>query len=172
MDLNDLKINPKFEAAIRPLTAEEFDLLEKNILMDGRVIDPLVIWKDTILDGHNRYRIVKKHPEISFTTTEMDFPDEYGALAWIYKNQLGRRNLTSRQRDYLIGKQYEAEKSTVGSTEFKERNEKGQFLQSGQNVQSGDVTRIGERIAKRTERMRGMCAGQRILQKVLMLRKR
>lgn len=33
---------------------------------------------------------------------------------WICKNQLGRRNLTDAQKTYLIGRQYEAQKMTVG----------------------------------------------------------
>ena len=38
------------------------------------------------------------------------FPDRYAAIAWICKNQLGRRNLTPQQFKYLVGQQYEAEK--------------------------------------------------------------
>ena len=63
-----------------------------------------------IVDGHNRYRILQKHPEIQFTTYEKKFTDRYAAIAWICKNQLGRRNLTPQQFKYLIGLQYEAEK--------------------------------------------------------------
>lgn len=41
-------------------------------------------------------------------------PDKYAAIAWICRNQLGRRNLTPEQKRYLIGKQYEADgRSTV-----------------------------------------------------------
>lgn len=66
------------------------------------------------MDGHNRYRIVSKHPEIQFSTCEKTFADRYEAIAWICKNQLGRRNLTKEQKKYLIGKQYEAEKASHG----------------------------------------------------------
>ena len=94
MDLNDLRIDPEFEEKIPPLTEDEFLLLEQNIVADGEVLDPLIIWNDTILDGHNRYRILKKHPEIPFKTYPKDFSDKYAAIAWICNNQLGRRNLT------------------------------------------------------------------------------
>jgi len=57
MDLNDLRIDPEFEEKIPPLTEDEFLLLEQNIVVDGEVLDPLIIWNNTILDGHNRYRI-------------------------------------------------------------------------------------------------------------------
>ena len=110
----ELRIDPEFEGKIPPLTAEEFQQLENNILADGVVINPIIVWDGVIVDGHNRYRIVIKHPEIQFSTCEKTFADRYEAIAWICKNQLGRRNLTKEQKKYLIGKQYEAEKASHG----------------------------------------------------------
>lgn len=110
----ELRIDPEFEGKIPPLTAEEFQQLENNILADGVVINPIIVWNGVIVDGHNRYRIVSKHPEIQFSTCEKAFSDRYEAIAWICKNQLGRRNLTLQQKKYLIGKQYEAEKASHG----------------------------------------------------------
>ena len=105
-----LTIDPEFEGKIPPLREEELKQLEENILADGVVINPLIVWDGVIVDGHNRYRILQKHPEIQFTTYEKQFSDRYAAIAWICKNQLGRRNLTPQQFKYLIGLQYEAEK--------------------------------------------------------------
>ena len=105
-----LTIDPEFKGKIPPLREEELKQLEENILADGVVINPLIIWDGVLVDGHNRYRILQKHPEIQFTTYEKEFPDRYAAIAWICKNQLGRRNLTPQQFKYLIGLQYEAEK--------------------------------------------------------------
>ena len=110
----ELRIDPEFEGKIPPLTAEEFQQLENNILADGVVINPIIVWDGIIVDGHNRYRIVNKHPEIQFSTCEKTFADRYEAIAWICKNQLGRRNLTPEQKKYLIGKQFEAEKAGHG----------------------------------------------------------
>lgn len=62
------------------------------------------------MDGHNRFTIAKKHPEIPFSTHEKDFSNRQEAIVWICKNQLGRRNLTPEQKKFLIGKQAEAEK--------------------------------------------------------------
>lgn len=47
---------------------------------------------------------------IPFEVIERKFSNRYEALAWICKNQLGRRNLTPEQKKFLIGKQAEAEK--------------------------------------------------------------
>ena len=110
----ELRIDREFESKIPPLTAEEFQQLEENILADGVVINPIIVWNSVIVDGHNRYRIIERHPDIQYTTHEKQFNDRFAAIAWICKNQLGRRNLTPEQKKYLIGKQYEAEKATQG----------------------------------------------------------
>ena len=109
-----LAIGSEFASKIPPLREEELKQLEENILADGVIINPLIVWNGVIVDGHNRYRILQQHPEIQFTTYEKAFSDRYEAIAWICKNQLGRRNLTPEQRKYLIGKQYEAEKQSNG----------------------------------------------------------
>ena len=114
MNLNALKIDPEFQGKIPPLTFEELNQLESNILRDGRIINPIIVWQGLIVDGHNRYTIAKKHPEIPFTVHEKAFANRYEAIIWICKNQLGRRNLTPEQKKYLIGKQDEAEKSAKG----------------------------------------------------------
>lgn len=114
--LQNLRIDPEFESKIPPLREEELKQLEENILADGVVINPLIVWNGIIVDGHNRYHILQQHPEIQFTTYEKAFSDRYAAIAWICKNQLGRRNLTPEQRRYLVGKQYEAEKLAHGGS--------------------------------------------------------
>lgn len=113
----ELRIDPEFESQIPPLADDELQQLEANILADGVVINPIIIWNGVIIDGHNRFHIIEKHPHIAFTTSERSFNNRHEALAWICKNQLGRRNLTKEQKKYLIGKQYEAEKATNGAVD-------------------------------------------------------
>ena len=112
--LQNLRVDPEFQSKIPPLTAEERSQLEANILEEGRLLNPLIVWNGIIVDGHNRYRILQQHPEIQFTIYEKEFPDRYAVIAWICKNQLGRRNLTSQQFKYLMGQQYKAEKTAYG----------------------------------------------------------
>ena len=109
-----LTIDPEFEAKCPPLTEDELSQLEENILEEGLVLMPLIVWNDTIVDGHNRYRIAQAHPGIGFRTHEKNFNSKYEALSWICKNQLGRRNLTPQQKKYLIGERYDAEKMIHG----------------------------------------------------------
>ena len=67
-----------------------------------------------ILDGHTRYRILKKHGFIKFEVEEIQLVNKYEALAWICKNQLGRRNLSPERKKFLLGKEYESTKLAVG----------------------------------------------------------
>ena len=143
-----LMIDQEFADKIPPLTKEEFEQLEANILADGVVINPLIVWNGVIVDGHNRYRILQMHPEIPYQIHEKEFTDRYEVIAWICKNQLGRRNLTPAQRKYLIGKQYEAEKASHGGDRDTERNYSGKFTASGQNDHLRSQDKASERIAR------------------------
>ena len=109
----NLKIDPEFQNQIPPLTDDEFKQLEENILKEGKLISPLIVWNNTLVDGHNRYAILQKHPEIYFSTMLLRFENREEAIAWICRNQLGRRNLSPEQKRYLLGKQYEAEKKAA-----------------------------------------------------------
>ena len=109
----NLKIDPEFQSQIPPLTNDEFKQLEENILKEGKLISPLIVWNNTLVDGHNRYAILQKHPEIYFSTMPLRFENREEAVAWICRNQLGRRNLSPEQKRYLLGKQYEAEKKAA-----------------------------------------------------------
>lgn len=103
-----LKIDEDFKNLIRPLLKQEYLQLEANILEDG-CRDPITVWNRTIVDGHNRYEICKRHG-IPFRIHKVSFSCREEAIAWICANQLGRRNLTEETRKFLIGLQYENEK--------------------------------------------------------------
>ena len=109
----NLKIDPEFQNQIPPLTDDEYKQLEENILKEGKLLSPLIVWNNTLVDGHNRYAILQKHPEIYFSTMPLRFENREEAIAWICRNQLGRRNLSPEQKRYLLGKQDEAEKKAA-----------------------------------------------------------
>ncbi len=77
------------------------------------------MWNKTILDGHNRYNILRKHSFIEYEIKEMEFSSRQEALIWICNHQLGRRNLTPERRKYLIGKRYETEKQVTQTNAVK-----------------------------------------------------
>ena len=123
----DILIDAEFAALIPPLSAEERQQLEENIVEHGGARDPLVVWaskgKLTILDGHNRYEICTRL-ELPFDVHEMRFKSRGEAEDWIDKNQLGRRNLDARQMSLLRGRRYNRTKKSHG----------GEREASGQNV--------------------------------------
>lgn len=103
-----LKIDTEFKTLIRPLSHKEYLQLEENLLADG-CREPIATWNGFIIDGHNRYEICNHH-QIEYQVKEMHFTCREEVIAWICKNQLGRRNITEETRKYLIGRQYESEK--------------------------------------------------------------
>lgn len=110
----NIRVDPEFESKIPPLSDDEFRQLEENILEAGEVYDPIVTWNGVIVDGHNRWRVIQQHPEIKYSVREMDFADKWQAFDWMYRNQLGRRNLPDAQRAYMWGKMQEARKNSKG----------------------------------------------------------
>ena len=145
--IDEIIIDPEFESKIPPLTDEELEHLEANILEEGAVIHPLVLWNGILVDGHNRYHIVERYPQIKYTTYDKHFDDRFAAIAWICRNQLGRRNLTPEQKKYLIGKQYEAEKSSYGANKGFRGNQYCEMV-SSQNGNLPKKEKTCERIAR------------------------
>lgn len=94
-----MKIDVEFQSLIPPLTYEEKKMLEESILNEG-CRDAIVLWGDTIIDGHNRYEICTKH-EIPFETVNREFESRNEVIEWIIKNQFGRRNLPLHERARL-----------------------------------------------------------------------
>jgi len=141
--LSQLKIDPEFQSKIPPLQFEEEQQLEQNIIAEGRLLNPIITWNGYILDGHTRYRILKKHGFIKFEVKEIQLANKYEALAWICKNQLGRRNLSPERKKFLLGKEYESTKLAVGAP----LGSKHGIRKCGQNDHIFTESRTCQRIA-------------------------
>ena len=102
----ELKINEELKNLIWPLTDEEYEQRETNIICQG-LREPIIVWKsddennNTIVDGHNRYEICTEN-DIPIRTIEMEFGGLQDAKEFMVRNQLGRRNLSNYQRSQLI----------------------------------------------------------------------
>ena len=96
----ELVVDEELERVAPPLAENELEILKADILEHGCKF-PLIVWGDTIVDGHNRYRICKEE-DIPFGIEQMDFADKTEAKLWIVKNQLGRRNLKDFQRCEMV----------------------------------------------------------------------
>jgi len=94
-----ITVDSEFKELIPPLSFEELSQLAENIAKDG-CRDPLVIWNNTLVDGHNRYDICNRL-KLPFKTIENKFKDRSEVIEWIIRNQFGRRNLSSYIRTTL-----------------------------------------------------------------------
>lgn len=148
-----LKIDPEFQAKIPPPSEEEFKQLEENILHDGEVYDPIIVWNKTIIDGHNRYKIIQEHPWLEWHVREVNFANRWEAIAWMCTTQLGRRNINLTQRKLLIGQKNEAQKKSIV------RNpDTGRFEPRNQNeIADRNAKRKVERTAEIIAKEYGTC---------------
>lgn len=126
MSTYKLQIDSEFKSLIAPLDSTERRMLEENLVRDG-CREPLSVWNDTILDGHNRYEICCRR-NIPFKIVQVAVNSRDEAIAWICVNQLGRRNISEETRRYLIGKRYGIEKvigahNSTGKNQHNSRNE-------------------------------------------------
>lgn len=97
-----MRIENEFKNLIAPLSVEEYKALEDSILSEG-CREPIILWQNIIIDGHNRYEICTKHG-IPFNTINKNFNSKQEAMAWMIDNQLGRRNISAVDRVLLAQK--------------------------------------------------------------------
>ena len=115
-------INEEFAKLIPPLSSDELHNLEQSLLNEG-CRNPLVIWNNTIIDGHHRYTICSKYG-ISFNIVEKsELETELDVKLWMINNQFSRRNLPTETKVALAYKfkEFEAEKAKerMQATQFK-----------------------------------------------------
>lgn len=131
----NLIINKEFSQLIPPLSAEELDKLEQSLVNEG-CLNPLIVWHNTIIDGHHRYAICIKH-NISFDIIEKtELESELDVKLWMINNQFSRRNLPTEIRVALAYKlkEFEAEKARerqlANLKQFSNREESAELSQS------------------------------------------
>ena len=127
IDIKDLKVNKEFEDLLPVLTPEELEKLENSILQYG-MLDPIKIWEEPntgewiIIDGHNRYNILKKH-KIGWhywqdykIMGELETRED--VKQWMLEQQLGRRNLTETER-YEIVQKFKSKRQIIMRSDIK-----------------------------------------------------
>jgi N6-adenosine-specific RNA methylase IME4 len=123
----DIIVDAEFAALIPPLSAEERQQLEENIVEHGGARDPLVVWASkgtlTLLDGHNRYEICTRLG-LPFDIEEISFKNRDDAADWMDRNQLGRRNLHPDAFTLLLGRRYNRTKNKAGRPNKSDQNDR------------------------------------------------
>ena len=131
--MHNIQIDSEFQALIPPLSAEERAQLEANIVADG-CRDPLVVWGDTLIDGHNRYEICTRLG-LPFEVVSREFDGREAVMDWMDANQLGRRNITPDQFTLLLGRRYNRAKKAQGGTGANQHEQSGKTYHSAKTAQ-------------------------------------
>ena len=130
-------IDEEFKDLLPALDKNIYASLEENLISQG-CRDSLIVWKDILIDGYNRYEICTKH-NIPYNTVSKDFSNREEALIWIISNQVSRRNLTPVQLSLYRGLHYKADKKIQGTNnQYSQNNEKSQ----NETFQKSTATRL------------------------------
>ncbi|QDV18733.1 hypothetical protein Pan153_33940 [Gimesia panareensis] len=146
MRIEDIKIDDDFKTLCPELQSDELRRLRENIIKDGEFREPVIVWRSEgiLIDGHNRLSVWggmtdEERQRIAAPRIKLIDFDSRGAVHnWIISNQLGRRNLDQKQKSYLVGKWYQAEKKEP----HRPANKKGDTL--------SPLMKTSEKIAEKT----------------------
>ena len=113
LKIDDLFIDEELEKLLPTLTVEEAEGLERSVVKYG-LLDPIKVWENPddnkayIIDGHNRYRIMKKHNiqwdcwhDVQFMY-ELETKED--VKRWMLEQQLSRRNLSDAEKYEIVQK--------------------------------------------------------------------
>src|SRR5205823_5348015 len=96
----NITINDELRTYVDPLTPAEHEALERSLLAEG-CREALILWRDVLIDGHNRYAICTQHG-IPFRTVQNDkFESIEDVKLWMIDNQLARRSVSDFQRGLM-----------------------------------------------------------------------
>lgn len=108
----ELKIDPEFKKIIAPPTQDERIKLEKSLEEGYDDAFPIIVWNNTIVDGHNRYEFCLKH-NIEPKVQKKDFKSRDEALIWIIDRQIQRRNISKKYWEFLVGERLRISTRTI-----------------------------------------------------------
>lgn len=141
-------IDEEFKNLIQPLTEDEFKGLEESIIKEG-CRDKLVLWGNTLIDGHNRYSICQKHG-IPFETMQKDFASRDDVLLWMIDTQFSRRNLDAPDRILLAQKKAPILERLAREKQLKtlKQNSENRFVQMDKTENAVEEPKTIEPISK------------------------
>ena len=124
-EASDIIVDEEFKRILPVRSKSELEGLENSILKYG-CIEPLILWENILLDGHNRLKILMEHG-LPIKTVSLELRSREEALVWLIDFQITRRNLTPMQLSYYRGLHYHTEKkiisNAVGINQFSEVEE-------------------------------------------------
>ena len=105
--ISSVIIKPWLKELIRPRTESEQSNLKADIEING-LTTPITLStidgeENCLVDGHGRLDCYQQLQRTSIPFTVKTFNSKDDIRAWVFRKQLGRRNLTKQDRAYLIG---------------------------------------------------------------------
>lgn len=105
--ISSVIIKPWLQQLIRPRTPNEQSNLKSDIEING-LSTPIVLATidgedNCLVDGHGRLECYQQLQRSTIPFTVKTFNNKDEIRAWVFRKQLGRRNLTKQDRAYLIG---------------------------------------------------------------------
>lgn len=101
VDINKLKFDADINQLVPEMTEKEFDDLVTNIEMQGQHTPIHINWDNTILDGRNRVKALKKL-NINEVKAIKENLEKDEALKFVRDTAVERRNLTANQRLNIV----------------------------------------------------------------------
>lgn len=115
IDIKDLTVDKELEELLPVLSPEDYNMLEQSLMKNGfdKKFGKIKVWfpkgndgKGYIVDGHNRFKICKKH-NIKLENGDFEqvkFDSRDNVKKWIFENQLARRNLSIIDKYEIVEK--------------------------------------------------------------------
>ena len=138
----EIIIDTEFKHLLPELDPEALAMLEESLLECG-CLNSLVLWDGILIDGHNRYKIIKKR-NLPFRIINMEFDSRDDVTIWIIFTQVARRNLSSLQLIHFRGLHYNTKKNII-----KNQDGLNQYTEvCGQNDHKPPVRRTAQILAE------------------------
>lgn len=128
---NDLKIRPGYVKLVPRPGIAELKALEISLLRDGQREPIVVNEQGIVVDGHSRFRILKKHG-LPVQLRVVHFDSEKEERDYILKSALARRNLSDFQKIKMAQPRLKEERRAAASR--KRTGKKGTFAPYGAKV--------------------------------------
>lgn len=104
-----LRVHPDLCFLVAPLSEQVHTELKGRLLQNG-CSTPIRVWENTVLVDYEAFEICKAHG-IPMTVSHVRLGSMEEATAWVCKNQLLRKDIPEKLRQYLIGKRFLVEKA-------------------------------------------------------------
>lgn len=136
------RIDPEFRDLFEVLMDEKEDhKLEAMLLEEGEARDPIIVWveENIVVEGHRRSKFCRKH-NLPYTVRYRSFDSRDAVKKWMIEFQLhGRRNLTDAQRNYFLGKEYNATEASSAEVAKKNKTSRRRVFRAAKFAEAADA---------------------------------